>query len=152
MFSQAHDRRHSGWNITGGTMRAIALLVQVILMMSGPACAAGTPPAQVERASSRRSDRISREEIRVRNWTDAYEVVQTLRPVWLTDRGRDSFGTGTVIQVVINGARLGGVAALRRFPAADIEHFQYYDATAATARWGVGFGKGAIEVSTTPAR
>jgi hypothetical protein len=44
------------------------------------------------------------------------------------------------------------VAALRRLAAADIEHFQYYDATAATSRWGVGFGKGAIEVSSTPAR
>lgn len=133
-------------------MRAIALLVQLIVVMSGPACSAGKPPSQIERAGARRSDRISSEEIRARSWTDAYELVQTLRPQWLSDRGRDSFGTGTVIQVVINGARLGGVAALRRFPAADIEHFQYYDATAATARWGVGFGKGAIEVSTTPAR
>ena len=133
-------------------MRAIALLVQLIVVIGGPACAAGKPPSQVERAGARRSDRISRDEITARSWTDAYELVQTLRPQWLSERGRDSFGTGTVIQVVMNGARLGGVAALRRFPAADIEHFQYFDATAATARWGIGFGKGAIEVSTTPAR
>jgi hypothetical protein len=133
-------------------MRAIALLVQLMVVMSGPACSAGKPPGQIERAGARRSDRISREEITARNWTDAYEVVQTLRPQWLTERGRDSFGTGTVIQVVMNGARLGGVTALRRTSAADIEHLQYFDATAATARWGVGFGKGAIEISTTPAR
>lgn len=133
-------------------MRAIALLVQLIVVMSGPACAGGKPPGEIERAGARRSDRISREEITARSWTDAYEVVQTLRPQWLSERGRDSFGTGTVIQVVMNGARLGGVTALRRIPAADIEHFQYFDATAATTRWGIGFGKGAIEVSTTPAR
>ena len=133
-------------------MRAIAILVQLIVVLGGAACASGKPPEQFERAGARRSDLISREEIRVRSWTDAYEVVATLRPNWLVERGRDSFGSGTVIQVVMNGVRMGGVASLRRFPAADIEHFQYYDATSATTRWGMGFGKGAIELSTTPAR
>jgi len=57
-----------------------------------------------------------------------------------------------VIQVVMNGVRMGGVTALRRLSAADVEYLQYYDATAATTRWGVGFGKGAIELSTTPPR
>jgi hypothetical protein len=133
-------------------MRAMAIVLPLIVAASGLACSAGKPPAQIERAGARRSDRISREEISARAWTDAYEVVATLRPVWLVDRGRDSFGSGTVIQVVMNGARLGGVAALRRIAAADVERFQYYDATAATSRWGVGCGKGAIEISSTPAR
>ena len=133
-------------------MRAMAIVLPLIVAASGLACGAGKPPSQIERAGARRSDRISREEISARAWTDAYEVVATLRPVWLVDRGRDSFGSGTVIQVVMNGARLGGVAALRRIAAADVERFQYYDATAATSRWGVGFGKGAIEISSTPAR
>ena len=133
-------------------MRAIAILVQLIVVMSGAGCAHGRPPEQVERAGSRRNDRISREEIKVRSWTDAYEVVATLRPNWLVERGRDSFGSGTVIQVVMNGVRMGGVTALRRIPAADVEQFQYYDATSATTRWGMSFGKGAIELSTTPPR
>ena len=133
-------------------MRAMAIVLSLGVIAGGLACSAGKPPSQIERAGARRSDRIAREEINARAWTDAYEVVATLRPVWLVDRGRDSFGSGTVIQVVMNGARLGGVAALRRIAAADIEQFQYYDATAATSRWGVGFGKGAIEVSSTPAR
>jgi hypothetical protein len=133
-------------------MRAIAILVQLLVVMGGAACATGKAPEQRERAGARRSDRISRDEIAARSWTDAYEVVATLRPNWLVDRGRDSFGTGTVIQVVMNGVRMGGVTSLRRLPAADVEHFQYFDATSATTRWGVGFGKGAIELSTTPAR
>jgi len=133
-------------------VRAIAILVQLIVVMGGAACAAGKPPEQLERAGSRRSDRISREEIKARNWTDVHEIVATLRPNWLADRGRDSFGSGTVIQVVMNGVRMGGVTALRRLSAADVEYLQYYDATAATTRWGVGFGKGAIELSTTPPR
>ena len=133
-------------------MRAMAIVLSLSVVASGLACSAGKPPSQIERAGARRSDRIARDEIRARAWTDAYEVVATLRPQWLVDRGRDSFGSGTVIQVVMNGARLGGVASLRRLAAADIEHFQYYDATAAASRWGVGFGKGAIEVSSTPAR
>ena len=133
-------------------MRAIAVLLSLLVASSGIACSAGKPPAQTERAGARRRDRIARDEIAARNWTDAYELVATLRPQWLVDRGRDSFGSGTVIQVVINGARMGGVAALRRMTASDIDHMQYYSATAATSRWGVGFGKGAIEVSTTPSR
>ena len=133
-------------------MRAMAIVLSLMVAASALACSAGKPPSQLERAGARRSDRIARDEITARAWTDAYEIVATLRPQWLVDRGRDSFGSGTVIQVVMNGARLGGVASLRRLAAADIEHFQYYDATAAAARWGVGFGKGAIEVSTTPAR
>ena len=115
-------------------MRAIAILVQLIVVMGGAACARGKAPEQLERAGARRNDRISREEIKVRSWTDAYEIVATLRPNWLVERGRDSFGTGTVIQVVMNGVRMGGVTALRRIPAADVEHLQYHDATAATTR------------------
>lgn len=133
-------------------MRAIAIVLSLSVVSSTLGCAAGKPPSQIERAGARRSDRISRDEITTRAWTDAYEVVATLRPQWLVDRGRDSFGSGTIIQIVMNGARLGGVTALRRIASADVEHFQWYDATAATARWGVGFGKGAIEISTTPAR
>ena len=133
-------------------MRAMAIVLPLIVAASGLACSAGKPPSQIERAGARRSDRISRDEITARAWTDAYEVVATLRPVWLVDRGRDSFGASTVIQVVMNGARLGGATALRRLSAADIERMQWYDATAATSRWGVGFGKGAIEISTTPSR
>jgi hypothetical protein len=133
-------------------MRAITILVGLIVMTSGLACSAGKPPAQTERPGARRSDRIARDEITARSWTDAYELVATLRPQWLVDRGRDSFGSGTVIQVIMNGARLGGVTSLRRLAAADVEYMQYHSATAATSRWGVGFGKGAIEISTTPVR
>jgi hypothetical protein len=133
-------------------MRAIAILVLLVVVMGGAACAPGKPPEQMERAGARRNDRISREEIKARSWTDAYEIVATLRPNWLVDRGRDSFGSGAVLQIVMNGVRMGGVTSLRRIPAADVEHFQYYDATSATTRWGMSFGKGAIELSTTPAR
>lgn len=133
-------------------MRALSIVLSLSVVAGGLACSAGKPPSQIERAGARRSDRIARDEIATRAWTNAYEIVATLRPQWLADRGRDSFGSGTVIQVVMNGARLGGVAALRRIAAADVEQFQYWDATAATSRWGVGFGKGAIEISSTPAR
>lgn len=133
-------------------MRAFTIVMLSLVVMGGSACAAGKPASAMERAGTRRSDRISREEITARSWTDAYEVVATLRPNWLSDRGRDSFGSGTVIQVVMNGVRMGGVTSLRRLPSADVEYVQWYDATSATTRWGVGFGKGAIELSTTPPR
>ena len=135
-------------------MRALSLVLALLAFgATGLGCASSSQSAgQIERAGARRSDRISREEIEARHWTDAYELVATLRPTWLSDRGQDSFGSSAIIQVLLNGARLGGVTTLRQVAIADIQYLQYHDGTAATARWGVGFGKGAIELSTTPRR
>ena len=135
-------------------MRAISLLLAILLVGApGMGCSHSTQSAgKIERANARRNDRISREEIDTRNWTDAYELVATLRPTWLSVRGQDSFGSSAVIQVLLNGARLGGVPTLRQVALADIQYLQYHDGTAATARWGVGFNKGAIELSTIPRR
>jgi hypothetical protein len=135
-------------------MRVLSLLLSLFAFGAiGLGCSSSSQSAgQIERAGARRSDRISREEIEARHWTDAYELVATLRPTWLSNRGQDSFGSSAVIQVLLNGAQLGGVATLRQVAIADIQYLQYHDGTAATARWGVGFGKGAIELSTTPRR
>ena len=60
-------------------MRAIAIVLSMSILTGGLACTAGKPPSQIERAGARRSDRIGRDEITARAWTDAYEVVATLR-------------------------------------------------------------------------
>ena len=133
-------------------MGPIVFLLPALLLCGGVACTSGAAQPRAENPTPRRTDRITREEIAERNWASIYDMIATLRPLWLSERGRDSFGSGAAIQVVMNGQRLGGVAALRRITPGEVEHVQHYDAASATSRWGMGFSKGAIEVSTTPQR
>jgi hypothetical protein len=55
------------------------------------------------------------------------------------------------VQVLMNGLRMGGVAALYETPIAGITYMQFYQGTEAAARWGLGYGKGAIYLITTKA-
>lgn len=112
------------------------------------ACPRRGPGEPVERASSRRTDLILREEFENRHWANAYDLVATLRPSWLNDRGPDSLGEPAQLLVHFNGARAGGVGVLQTMIVAEVVYLEYVDPVAATARWGIGYGRGAINVST----
>jgi len=60
-----------------------------------------------------------------RGYNTAYDVVEAMRSNWLAERGPDSFASPAKVQV-------------------------YFDGIAATARWGLDHGMGAIYVSTHP--
>ena len=49
-----------------------------------------------------------------------------------------------------NGVRAGGIAVLRQMVVTEVVYLEYVDPIAATARWGLGYGRGAIDVSTKP--
>ena len=106
------------------------------------ACASGGHSA---RPSGSRPDLIGLEELRKVTWPNAYELVSNLRPRWLQARGG---GDAELIKVVVDDMKVGGVSALRGVPSGDIKFIQYFDPLAATGRWGLGFGQGAIYVST----
>jgi hypothetical protein len=111
---------------------------------------------------------ISTAELRTAGGQTAYDVVQSLRPVWLNSRGVDSFdenptavvtgghspqvlvtpGEAQVI-IYLDGTRLGSVDRLRDMPAVQIKGMRYYDAREATLRWGSGHSHGVIELLTT---
>ena len=93
---------------------------------------------------------ITREEIDTQHWANAYDLVATLRPSWLNERGPDSFSTPPELQVHFNGARVGGINTLRQMVLTEIVYLEYFNPVAATARWGLGYGHGAIELSTRP--
>ncbi|SRR6266542_3595663 len=80
---------------------------------------------------------------------DAYDLVQRLRPTWLTkERPAGSMsgsvlgqtgGAGGGLLVYLDNARLGGVSALRDIPASVIGSLEFMDAATATATLpGVG--------------
>lgn len=62
-----------------------------------------------------------------------YDVVQRLRPRWLTPRGNQSMGGGTIIGVYRGQNYLGGVDVLRNELAATSGRLRFLDGAEATA-------------------
>ena len=78
--------------------------------------------------------------------TNALEAVQTLRPEWLNPRGVHVIGESATesIDVYLDNNRLGGVSSMRDVQAKAIRSMHYFDAAAATVRYGAGHSHGVI--------
>jgi hypothetical protein len=112
-----------------------------------------SPPSATSESSTARPDRnvISLAEIQAVRTDNAYELVRTLRPIWLRKRGSNSVHYDGDIVVYLNETRIGGPEALRQVEAISITSIRYYDPGAANFRYGSGHQHGAIRVSTQPA-
>ena len=91
---------------------------------------------------------ITREQIDQNHFTTAYDAVEALHSNWLRPKGTDSFATPTEVVVYVNANRVGGVEALKNIDVHTITSIRHFDGLAASARWGVGHGQGAILVTT----
>ena len=91
---------------------------------------------------------ITPEELHARNFTNLYDAIQALRGNWLRTRGNDSFETPSIIQVYLDNQRMGGLEQLRSLNPRSVYSVQYFDGIAATARWGLNHGAGAIFVTS----
>lgn len=101
------------------------------------------------RRTGGRSDLLTRAEIAAQHWSDAYSLVEALRPRWLSMRGPDSIqGEEIPVQVYIDGSRLGGASLLRTIPVQDIQRMEFLSGVEASSRYGVGHTNGAILVYT----
>jgi hypothetical protein len=104
-------------------------------------------------ASSRpRSSRdvLTTEEIRAAvGASDAYSLIQKLRPGWLRVRGDpnvpDTDGS-LVIQVYYNGRHAGTVAVLREYEVSQLVSMRWVDPIAARSSYGAGHGRGVIAI------
>lgn len=111
---------------------------------------------------------ITTEEIKRSGITgNAYELVYSLRRVWLNTRGIEMSETPQVhgdprsgvlvipgnptIMVYLDHAQLGDMEILKTVPVATVMEVVYYDAAQATLRWGAGHNHGAIQVMTSAA-
>lgn len=76
----------------------------------------------------------------------AGEAVRLLRPEWLRGRGTHILGEGPneTIQVYLDDVRLGGLRFLDDVSASTIRSIHFFDAAAATLRWGAGHSHGVI--------
>jgi hypothetical protein len=114
------------------------------------ACAtSGAATSSASAAAKTSPNLISTAEIDANNLRDAYEVVQRLRPTWLTrstasvvnmggstpqTRTSNGYaGASGGLVVYLDNAKMGGPDALRDIPASTIGTIQYMDAATATA-------------------
>ncbi len=122
----------------------------------------GARPAAVP---GRRGAVITTAEIRQAGKQNVYDLVAALRPDWLITRGvhsmretprGQSVGNGVLITdpgaptiiVYLDGARLGGVEALRQISPAEVTVLEFLTPAEASQRFGAGHSHGAIVVST----
>ncbi len=118
----------------------------VLLLLA--ACAARTPAST--RVAPDRSI-ITQREILEHKFETVYDAIQALRPIWLQPRGANSLqATSTQVQVYLDNNHLGGVETLSTVNLGSVVYIRHYDGAAATARWGLNHGQGAIYVSTHP--
>lgn len=66
-----------------------------------------------------------------------YETVRNLRPLWLNDRGPQSFLNNPQVQVALDGQLVGDIANLREFRASDVEEARILDVGEAGTRYGL---------------
>ena len=77
----------------------------------------------------------------------AYDVVQQLRPAWLSRRGQTSTRTDNPVIVYFGGAKVGGVERLQDLLRSDVLEIRHFDSVNATRVYGTGHSSGAIVVT-----
>jgi hypothetical protein len=96
---------------------------------------------------------ISQEEIEASSASNAFEVIQRLRPSFLRARGAVHGTPGAAnamenvdLVVYLNENRLGGSDQLRQVAVSDIREIRYFNSSEATTKWGTGHSAGAIQI------
>ncbi len=130
------------------SIRSSAVLV-IALAFLPAACASARA-----RSDGSRSDRLTREQIMDAKATDLYDVVQRLRPRWLTLRDKSMF-VSTEILVYQDQTYLGGVDSLRQMSPDLAYELRYLDGPTASStlprlRSGGQHVAGAIIISVQP--
>lgn len=125
-----------------GTRWFLAFLPAVVV-----AC---TPPRAV-RGESVKSQLITEDEIDASHAATAYEVIQHLRPNFLTYRGETSFDrkkSEPYPTVYIDGQEFGPIGTLRTIPAVQIATIRLYRSWDAATTFGSGKMGGVIAITT----
>jgi hypothetical protein len=115
------------------------------------ACASGGTPDPTGALVSREADVISRGEIsNAKGLNTAWDAVQRLRPRFLRNPGRNSFGgSGDNRALVrVDETEAGPPEALQSIDIQFVLEIRYYSAVDATSRFGGTTGRGKIHVIT----
>jgi hypothetical protein len=93
---------------------------------------------------------LTHEQIQSVELISAYDTIERLRPEWLRSRGAASVTrpTSEWAMVYVDGARIGGLDALRSVRTMDVREIRYLTGTEATNQFGTGVPGGVIHVIT----
>jgi hypothetical protein len=112
--------------------------------------ACGTTGGGTSTKTARRShDHLYYNEIQTSAATNAYDLIRTLRPLWLRSRGQKSFRNRAAAypMIYVNGDRYGGIDSLPSLSVANITEIQFLGASDATIRYGLDHAGGAILIT-----
>lgn len=123
-------------------IRSATLLV---LVVASSACA-----ARSSRLTPVSHEVLTQQDLLDHGFTTALDAIQSLRGNWLETRGTDSFFSPSTVKVYLDDVQLGGIDELSSVTISNVVYIRHYDGVAATARWGVDHGAGAIYISTHP--
>ena len=84
----------------------------------------------------------------MRDFTDVYSAVLSLRPLWLRQRGVTSIRQRDGVKVYLDGSLMGGAENLKQITIISIGSVRYLDGLEASNRWGLDHGNGAIMIET----
>lgn len=103
---------------------------------------------------SRDRNTITTEEVRSAGVSNAYQLIERLKPLWLRSRGGRSMRLETAIVVYLDGAMLGDLEILRNIPIDIVVSVRALDSAAAMQLPGLGSRhvERAIMVVTRPGR
>jgi len=124
-------------------MIRVLLAAQVLFLL---ACASD-PSSGVP---NRDRDLITLDEIAALPVTNAWDLVDRLRPNWLRNRGPASIRSSapTYPQVYIDDIRSGNMEILYRISSQVIREIRHINGRDATTRWGMDHGAGVILITT----
>jgi hypothetical protein len=108
-------------------------------------------PPHHARGESIKSHFITEAEIDASHGATAYEVIQELRPNFLTYRGETNFDrkkSQPYPTVYLDGQEFGPISILRTIPAPQIATIRLYRSWEATTQFGTGKMGGVIAITT----
>jgi len=128
-------------------MRKLAIAVAAIVSLA--ACSQ-QPTSGTTKLAPKNRNLITADEIANVNVSDAYQLIQQLRPNFLRTQGGVSTHNDAppVPLVYVDGVATGDVTNLRNVPAAGIVSIEYLNGMMATQRYGTIAGGGAILITT----
>lgn len=122
--------------------RAVLLLLAVMLV----SCSSSTGARYT---SGRQTNIITAEEITTTSSTNAYDLIRSLRPLWLRGRGQKSIynTTASYPVVYVNGVRYGTPETLSGISTANITLVKFLNTNEATILYGLDHASGAIMIT-----
>ena len=130
---------------------AIPLLLSMLLVVTSASILTSCTTAGSSASKNYDRKTISREQVEDYNSAaDAYQIVRSLRPNWLSIRPSSLNTEGSnEVRVYVDGVRFGAAPnALRQIRVRNIEKLRYFDRREAATKFGTGHTQGVIMIYT----